>query len=87
MPFYFDYAVYDKDYYGNPVEFSHDSKSDGKTRTGNYKVLLPDGRTQIVNYKADSYGYNADVEYKGEAKYPEYKVITLLIRFDISVRP
>ena len=67
MPFAFGYHVKD-DYYN---DFGHESKSDGKVRTGTYRVALPDGRTQIVNYKADHYGYVADVQYKGEAKYPD----------------
>ncbi len=70
MPFAFGYAVKDEYTYN---DYSHDTKSDGKVRTGMYKTLLPDGRTQIVNYKADEYGYNADVQYEGYAKYPEYK--------------
>lgn len=72
MPFAFGYAV--KDEYYN--DYAHDTTSDGKTRTGSYRTLLPDGRVQIVNYKADDYGYVADVKYDGEAKYdykPAYK--------------
>nr|XP_045616526.1 cuticle protein 7-like [Procambarus clarkii] len=67
MPFDFAYAVRD-DYSGN--NFAHDEKSDGKLTSGSYSVLLPDGRTQIVNFQADENGYVADVTYQGEATYP-----------------
>merc|ERR1712215_589745 len=65
MPFNYNYAV-DDHYSGN--QFNHDSKSDGKVTEGEYRVLLPDGRTQIVKYTADPYnGYQAEVTYEGEA--------------------
>ena len=72
MPYSFDYAVKD-DYTYN--DYAHQESGDDKGYvTGSYRVLLPDGRTQIVTYKADDYsGYVADVKYTGEAKYPEYK--------------
>lgn len=72
MPFSFGYAV--KDEYYN--DYAHDTTSDGRVRTGTYRTFLPDGRLQIVTYKADANGYVADVKYQGEAKYdikPAYK--------------
>ncbi|XP_064118893.1 vitelline membrane protein Vm26Ab-like [Macrobrachium nipponense] len=69
MPFDFDFAVNDQ-YQG--LDFAHDSESDGNVVNGQYRVLLPDGRTQIVTYTADnSNGYQAEVTYEGEARYPE----------------
>nr|CAG4650499.1 EOG090X0DYO [Sida crystallina] len=49
-------------------DYSHAETSDDKGYvTGVYKTLLPDGRTQIVNYKADDYtGYVADVKFRGK---------------------
>lgn len=67
MPFNFAYEVKD-DYSGN--DYSHSSNSDGRITEGEYRVLLPDGRTQIVRYHADAdSGYNAEVSYEGEARY------------------
>ncbi|KAI9561671.1 hypothetical protein GHT06_012631 [Daphnia sinensis] len=72
MPYEFAWAVKDDASYN---DYAHQESSDGKGYvTGSYRVLLPDGRMQTVNYKADDYtGYVADVKYTGEAKYPEYK--------------
>ncbi|XP_046657150.1 pro-resilin-like [Daphnia pulicaria] len=70
QPYSFDWEVNDAPSYNN---YGHSEKSDGKVTTGSYRVALPDGRTQIVTYRADSYGYVADVKYEGVAKYPEYK--------------
>ncbi|XP_046657122.1 pro-resilin-like [Daphnia pulicaria] len=70
QPYSFGWEVNDAPSYNN---YAHSESSDGKLTTGSYRVALPDGRTQIVNYKADSYGYVADVKYEGVAKYPEYK--------------
>ncbi|KZS21712.1 pro-resilin [Daphnia magna] len=69
MPYNFGYTVKDDPTYNN---FAHQETADTKAVTGSYRVALPDGRTQIVSYKADEYGYVADVKYEGEAKYPEY---------------
>ena len=67
-PYSFAYDVKDE-YYNN---YGHKETSDGKYVTGSYHVALPDGRHQTVTYKADEYGYVADVKYDGEAKY-DYK--------------
>lgn len=68
MPYNFGYAVKDEPTYNN---FAHQETADTKAVTGSYRVSLPDGRTQIVTYKADEYGYVADVKYEGQAKYPD----------------
>ncbi|XP_057369351.1 pro-resilin-like isoform X2 [Daphnia carinata] len=70
MPHSFAWAVKDEP---SKNDYSHQQESDGKVTTGSYRVVLPDGRTQIVTYKADQNGYVADVKYEGEARYPEYK--------------
>ena len=65
MPFNFAWEVKDEPTYN---DFAQEAISDGRTVTGSYRVLLPDGRTQIVTYKADENGYVADVQYEGEEK-------------------
>ena len=72
MPYKYAWAVKD-DYTYN--DYAHETVADDKGYvSGSYRVLLPDGRTQVVTYTADDYnGYVADVKYIGEAKYPEYK--------------
>merc|ERR1719154_214277 len=66
QPFNFNVDV--NDAYTNNV-FNHGQSNDGKVTTGEYRVLLPDGRTQIVKYTADHYnGFQAEVTYEGEAK-------------------
>jgi collagen type III alpha len=44
-------------------EFGHQESREGDVVTGEYRVLLPDGRTQIVKYIADKNGYRPTIEY------------------------
>ncbi|XP_068624550.1 cuticle protein 19-like [Battus philenor] len=53
-------------------DYDRKETSDGHEVRGQYRVQLPDGRTQIVTYHADwQTGFHADVRYEGEARYPE----------------
>ena len=67
----YQYAVADE-YAG--VNFQANEDRNNYATNGEYRVALPDGRTQIVTYTvADAYsGYVADVRYEGEAKYEPY---------------
>lgn len=59
MPFNFQYAVNDAE---SANDYNHNAVSDGDVTRGEYRVQLPDGRTQIVKYTADwKNGYNAEV--------------------------
>lgn len=61
MPFDFAYSVNDP---ATANQQSHKAVSDGDVTRGEYRVALPDGRTQIVRYTADwKNGYNAEVKY------------------------
>ncbi|QQP57423.1 Uncharacterized protein FKW44_002406, partial [Caligus rogercresseyi] len=68
----YGYAVAD-DYAG--TNFAANENRDGYSTNGEYRVALPDGRTQVVTYNvADAYsGYVADVKYEGQAHYDTYK--------------
>ncbi|XP_045609717.1 cuticle protein 19 [Procambarus clarkii] len=58
----FGYEVNAPDY-GN--DFAHAERRDGPDTSGEYRVLLPDGRVQVVSYtvSGDS-GYVAQVSYQ-----------------------
>ncbi|KAF0314187.1 Pro-resilin [Amphibalanus amphitrite] len=68
QPYSFEYEV--KDDEGN--DYGHKEESDGSRVEGVYRVLLPDSRVQTVTYyvEGDS-GFVADVQYEGEAQFPE----------------
>ncbi|KAK4315446.1 hypothetical protein Pmani_013362 [Petrolisthes manimaculis] len=60
MPYDFTWGVDD----GNSGNsFSHVENSDGQTTQGEYRVLLPDGRTQVVTFYDNGGGFNAEVTY------------------------
>ncbi|XP_046676055.1 extensin-2-like [Homalodisca vitripennis] len=69
----FAYAVKDRQ---SGDDFSHKQAHNGQSTKGEYRVRLPDGRTQIVSYTADKHGYKADVRYDERplAKRPEASV-------------
>ena len=67
------YGVDAQDGYGQYVQFGANEARDGYSTYGEYRVLLPDGRTQVVSYNtADGYSGNVmDVKYEGKASYHE----------------
>merc|ERR1712154_735935 len=71
QPFAYEYGGADKD--GRHFAKTESKDEDGVVK-GEYRVELPDGRVQIVSYRADPVlGYQADVRYEGEARpEPEY---------------
>ncbi|KAF7989591.1 hypothetical protein HCN44_008265 [Aphidius gifuensis] len=52
------------------LDFGHHEERKDDEAKGSYHVLLPDGRTQIVDYIADANGYRPMVRYEGTATYP-----------------
>lgn len=73
-------------------DFSHQQAQNGEATQGEYRVKLPDGRTQIVSYTADDSGYRADVSYEGNARlepseYKGYKEETESYRSHVEYNP
>merc|ERR1712012_672895 len=69
-PFAYEYGGVDD--YGNHFQKAETQDEYG-TVQGEYRVELPDGRTQIVTYHADhENGFVADVKYEGEAHPVDY---------------
>jgi hypothetical protein len=48
--------------------FGQDETRQYENARGSYHVLLPDGRTQIVEYEADQEGYKPHIRYEGTAE-------------------
>ncbi|XP_059620576.1 uncharacterized protein LOC132264396 [Phlebotomus argentipes] len=65
--FAFSYSVKDA---ASGDDFSHTQQQKDGAVSGSYKVHLPDGRTQIVRYRADDNGYHADVSYNEDKVLP-----------------
>ena len=67
-PFAYAYGVSDE-YAGTNFD-KKETQDEYGVVTGEYRVALPDGRTQIVTYHADhENGFTADVKYEGAAHY------------------
>ncbi|XP_069972541.1 pro-resilin-like [Penaeus vannamei] len=65
----FDWAVNHDD---SDNDFGHQEARNGDNTQGSYYVQLPDGRLQTVRYVVDGDdGYVAEVNYEGEARYPD----------------
>ncbi|XP_047479323.1 pro-resilin-like isoform X2 [Penaeus chinensis] len=65
----FDWAVKHDD---SDNDFGHQEARNGDDTQGSYYVQLPDGRLQTVRYVVDGdNGYVAEVNYDGEARYPD----------------
>ena len=65
MPYSFDWAVKDEE---SNNDYGQQEESDGRVVSGSYRVLMADGRTQVVTYRVEGdSGFVAKVTYEGEA--------------------
>jgi len=68
-PYSFAYEVIDP---AGGNAYGHRETSDGVTVEGEYRVVLPDTRTQIVTYSSSAAtGYVAEVRYEGTPVFPD----------------
>merc|ERR1719192_1575568 len=69
-PYVYEYGGVD---YNGQAFAKTETQDEYGTVQGEYRVELPDGRTQIVTYHADHEGgFVADVKYEGEAHPVDY---------------
>ena len=63
-----------------PSKSLQNTSSDSESVTGSDRLALPDGRTRIISYKAESNDYVVEIKYEWEAKYPEQKTGDISLR-------
>ncbi|XP_071449997.1 pro-resilin-like [Hetaerina americana] len=65
----FEYKVKDEE---AALDFGHQEEREGEEAKGEFRVLLPDGRTQVVTYTADESGYHPEIKYEeAQGGYPK----------------
>merc|ERR1719232_1892803 len=69
QPYEYKYGVAD-DYSKSQFDKAETQDEYGNVQ-GSYKINLPDGRVQIVNYVSDKDGFRADVTYEGTPVFPD----------------
>merc|ERR1711936_624149 len=68
-PYEFQFRVDDPETYN---KFEIQETGEPEIVRGSYRINLPDGRTQVVNYEVHpERGYEAKIAYEGEAQYPD----------------
>lgn len=65
----FSYEVKDEQ---SGADYGHTESRDGDRAQGEFNVLLPDGRKQIIEYEADQDGFKPQIRYEGEANNQGY---------------
>jgi hypothetical protein len=82
----YGYVIKDQDSFN---DFEQQEKRDGDVVTGSYRVSLPDGRTQLVNYRSSpDTGNVMKVSYEGEARFPDFTPVVKEKRTPIaSINP